>query len=278
MYCIILYIYHIILLSNTARPPTGQKGYNMINTITHTTLDHATIIARTVLRTCTNRGDSPKITEMRRDLNGRDARAYRMYAAMDNAMTVYDGNGNYCDTMIMPDMAAVMPDPLTDAADLINVAAVAILDIGRQCPCISAAIANDTPYIMPATLRRAVYRAVAQYIYANAKRPALRDIYIETLPHNDAGEITDVNYIRVTRYYDVDNITDYNAMQSMLTRIQAALSIKQRAILHKRLQGKSDVIIAADLGVTQQAVNATLQRIRRTVCALYPDAIRHFKI
>lgn len=250
----------------------------MINNITHTTLEHATIIARTVLRTCANRGDSPKITDMRRDLSGRDARAYRMYAAMDEAITVYDDNGNYRNTMIAPDMAAVMPDPLTDAADLINVAAVAILDIGRQCPCILAAINNDTPYVMPAALRREIYCAVSRYIYANAHRPALRDTYIETLPHNDAGEITDVNYIRVTRYYDVDNITDYNAMQSMLTRIRTTLTAKQWTVLHKRLQGKSDVAIAADLGVTQQAVNATLQRIRRAVARLYPYATRYLHI
>lgn len=250
----------------------------MINVTHHTTIEHATIIARTVLRTCANRGDSPKITEMRRDLNGRDARAYRMYAAMDNAVTVYDDNDNYRNTMITPDITAVMPDPLTDAADLINVAALVILEIGRTCHCISAAIANDTPYVMPATLRREVYRAVNGYIYANAKRPALRDTYIEDLSRNDAGEITDVNYIRVTRYYDVDDITDYNAMQSMLTRIRTALTAKQWAILHKRLQGKNVVIIAAELGVTQQAVSASLQRIRRTVCALFPDAIRHFKI
>ena len=250
----------------------------MMNTAHHTTLEHATIITRTVLRTCANRGNSPKITEMRRDLSGRDARAYRMYAAMDDAMTVYDNNGNYRDTMITHDMAAVMPDPLTDAADLINIAAVAILDMGRNCPCVQAAIANNTPYIMPAALRQAVYRAVNRYIYANAQRPALRDTYIADLPHNDAGEITDVNYIRVTRYYDVDNITDYNAMQIMLTRIHTALSIKQRTILHKRLQGKNVVTIADELGVTQQAVSASLQRIRRAVCALFPDAIRHFKI
>ena len=247
----------------------------MINNITHTTLNHATIIARTVLRTCANRGDSPKITDMRRDLNGRDARAYRMYAAMDDAMTVYDDNGNYRNTMIAPDMAAVMPDPLTDAADLVNVAAVAILDIGRNCPCILAAISNDTPYVMPAALRRAVYRAVSRYIYANAQRPALHDTYIEVLPHNDAGEITDVNYIRATRYYDVDNITDYNSMQSMLTRIRMELTAKQWTVLHKRLQGKNDSTIAAELGVTQQAVNAALQRIRRAVATLYPDATRY---
>lgn len=250
----------------------------MINATQHITLEHATIIACTVLRTCANRGDSPKITEMRRNLNGRDARAYRMYAAMDNAMTVYDGKDNYRNTMIAPDMAAVMPDSMTDAADLVNVAAVAILDMGRNCPCIMAAISNDTPYVMPATLRREVYRAVNRYIYANAQRPALRDTYIEVLPHNDAGEITDVNYIRATRYYDVDNITDYNAMQSMLTRIRIELTAKQWTVLHKRLQGKNDSTIAAELGITQQAVNATLQRIRHAVCVLFPDAVRHFKI
>ena len=250
----------------------------MLNNTTHTTLEHATIIARTVLRTCANSGNSPKIIDMRRDLNGRDARAYRMYAAMDNAITVYDDKGNYRDTMITPDMAAVMPDPLTDAADLINVAAVAILDIGRQCPCILTAISNDTPYVMPEVLRRKVYRAVSQYIYANAHRPALHDTYIEDLSHNDAGEVTDVNYIRVTRYYDIDNITDYNAMQSMLTRLRTTLTAKQWTVLHKRLQGKSEDTIATELGVTQQAVNATLQRIRRVVAALYPYETRYLRI
>lgn len=250
----------------------------MLSNATHTTLEHATIIARTVLRTCANSGNSPKIIDMRRDLSGCDARAYRMYAAMDDAITVYDDKGNYRNTMITPDMAAVMPDPLTDAADLINVAAVAILDIGRQCPCILKDISNDTPYIMPEALRRKVYRAVSQYIYANAHRPALRDTYIEDLAHNDAGEITDVNYIRVTRYYDIDNITDYNAMQSMLTRLRTTLTTKQWTVLHKRLQGKSEDTIAAELGVTQQAINATLQRIRRAVVALYPYETRYLHI
>ena len=230
---------------------------------THTTTEHATIIVRTALRTCAIKaGRSEKIDNMRAALAGRDAAVMRMYGrAMDN-VDEYD---------------ALRVQPLTDAADLVQVAALAIIE--ADAPCIAAAIAADKPYILPDAVRKAAYKAVHKAIYAAAVRPALRDIYIEDMAHTDDGlEISDPEYIKVTRYYDVHDWADYAVTMDMLGQIRPLLKDKQKAVLHYRLQGMSVTAIAERLGVTQQAVSDTLKRIRIKAATLWPDETRAFKL
>ena len=161
---------------------------------THTTTEHATIITRTALRTCAMKaGRAEKIDNMRAALAGRDAAVMRMYGRAMDDVDAYD---------------ALRVQPLTDAADLVQVAALAIIECAA--PCIAAAIAADEPYILPDAVRKAAYKAVHKAIYAAAVRPALRDIYIEDMAHTDDGiEVSDPEYIKVTRYYDVHNWADY---------------------------------------------------------------------
>ena len=230
---------------------------------THTTTEHATIIARTALRTCAIKaGRSEKIDDMRAALAGRDAAAMRMYGRAMNDVDAYD---------------ALHVQPLTDAADLIQVAALAIIE--ADAPCISAAIAADKPYILPDAVRKAAYKAVHKAIYAAAVRPALRDTYIEDMEHTDDGiEVSDPEYIKVTRYYDVHDWADYAVTMDMLEQIRPLLKDKQKAVLHYRLQGMSVTAIAERLGVTQQAISDTLKRIRVKASTLWPDETRAFKL
>ena len=230
---------------------------------THTTTEHATIITRTALRTCAAKaGRSEKIDNMRAALAGRDAATMRTYERAYDDMAAYD------DGYIQP---------LTDAADLVQVAALAIIE--ADAPCISAAIAADKPYILPDAVRKAAYKAVHKAIYAAAVRPALRDTYIEDLAHTDDGlEVSDPEYIKVTRYYDVHNWADYMITADMLEQIRPLLKDKQKAVLHYRLQGMSVTTIAERLGVTQQAVSDTLKRIRIKATTLWPDETRAFKL
>lgn len=230
---------------------------------THTTTEHATIIVRTALRTCAMKaGRSEKIDNMRASLAGRDAATMRTYERAYDDIAAYD-NGYI--------------QPLTDAADLVQVAALAIIECAA--PCIAAAIADNKPYILPDTIRKAAYKAVHKAIYAAAVRPALRDIYIEDMAHTDDGmEISDPEYIKVTRYYDVHNWTDYAVTMDMLEQIKPLLKDKQKAVLHYRLQGMSVTAIAERLGVTQQAVSDTLKRIRIKAATLWPDETRAFKL
>lgn len=230
---------------------------------THTTYAHATIIARTALRTCAAKaGRAEKIDAMRAALAGRDAAAMRMYGrAMDN-VDAYD---------------ALRVQPLTDAADLVQVAALAIIE--SAAPCIAAAIAADAVYILPDAVRKAAYKAVHKAIYAAAVRPAQRDTYIEDMAHTDDGmEIADPEYIKVTRYYDVHDWADYAVTMDMLEQIRPLLRERAALILNYRMQGLSVTAIAAKMGVSQQAVSAQLKRMQDKATTLWPDETRAFKL
>ena len=230
---------------------------------THTTMEHATIIARTALRTCAMKaGRSEKIDIMRAALSGRDAATIRTYERAYDDVAAYDEG---------------YIQPLTDAADLVQVAALAIIE--ADAPCIAAAIAADKPYILPDTIRKAAYKAVHKAIYAAAVRPALRDTYIEDMEHTDDGmEISDPEYIKVTRYYDVHDWADYAVTMDMLGQIRPLLRERAALILNYRMQGLSVTAIAAKMGVTQQAVSAQLKRIQDKAITLWPDETRAFKL
>lgn len=215
------------------------------------------------MRTCAAKaGRAEKIDNMRSALGGRDAATMRMYGRAMDDTDAYD---------------ALRVQPLTDAADLVQVAALAIIECAA--PCIADAIATDAAYILPDAVRKAAYKAVHKAIYAAAVRPALRDTYIEDMAHTDDGmEVSDPEYIKVTRYYDVHDWADYAVTMDMLEQIRPLLKDKQKAILHYRLQGMSVTAIAEHMGVTQQAVSDTLKRIRIKAATLWPDETRAFKL
>lgn len=235
----------------------------MINNYTHTTTEHATIIARTALRTCAAKaGRAEKIDAMRAALGGRDAAAMRMYGRAMDDTDAYD---------------ALRVQPLTDAADLMQVAALAIIECA--VPCIADAIAADAAYILPDAVRKAAYKAVHKAIYTAAVRPALRDTYIEDMAHTDDGmEIVDPEYIKVTRYYDIHDWADYAVTMDMLEQIRPLLRERAALILDYRMQGLSVTAIADKLGVSQQAVSAQLKRIQDKAITLWPDETRAFKL
>lgn len=235
----------------------------MINNYTHTTTEHATIIARTALRTCAAKaGRSEKIDNMRAALAGRDAAAMRMYGRTMDDTAAYD---------------ALRVQPLTDAADLVQVAALAIIECAA--PCIATAIAGDEPYILPDAVRKAAYKAVHKAIYAAAVRPALRDTYIEDMAHTDDGmEVSDPEYIKVTRYYDIHDWADYMITTDMLEQIKPLLTRAERAVLNYRMQGLSGDAIAERLGVSKQRISNIRRNIQRIATRIWPDETRAFKL
>lgn len=229
----------------------------------HTTTEHAIIIAKTALRTCAIKaGRAEKIDDMRAALAGRDAATMRTYER------AYDDAAAYDEGYIQP---------LTDAADLMQVAALAIIE--ADAPCIAAAIAADEPYILPDTVRKAAYKAVHKAIYAAAVRPALRDTYIEDMEHTDDGmEISDPEYIKVTRYYDVHDWADYAVTMDMLEQIRPLLTRSERAVLNYRMQGLSGDAIAERLGVSKQRISNIRRNIQRVAARIWPDETRAFKL
>lgn len=230
---------------------------------THTTTEHATIIVRTALRTCAAKaGRSEKIDNMRAALAGRDAATIRTYERTYDDIAAYDTG---------------YVQPLTDAEDLVQVAALAIIEC--SAPCIVTAIAADKPYILPDTVRKAAYKAVHKAIYAAAVRPALRDIYIEDMAHTDDGmEISDPEYIKVTRYYDIHDWADYMITADMLEQIKPLLTRAERAVLNYRMQGLSGDAIAERLGVSKQRISNIRRNIQRIATRIWPDETRAFKL
>lgn len=230
---------------------------------THTTTEHATIIVRTALRTCAAKaGRSEKIDAMRAALAGCDAATMRTYGRAYDDIAAYD-NGYI--------------QPLTDAADLVQVAALAIIECAA--PCIATAIAADKPYILPDAVRKAAYKAVHKAIYAAAVRPALRDIYIEDMAHTDDGmEVSDPEYIKVTRYYDIHDWADYMITADMLEQIKPLLTRAERAVLNYRMQGLSGDAIAERLGVSKQRISNIRRNIQRIATRIWPDETRAFKL
>ena len=226
-------------------------------------MEHATIIARTALRTCAIKaGRSEKIDDMRTALSGRDAATMRMYGRAIDDADEYD---------------ALRVQPLTDAADLVQVAALAIIEAGA--PCIAAAIAGDKPYILPDAIRKTAYKAVHKTIYAAAVRPALRDTYIEDMAHTDDGlEVSDPEYIKVTRYYDIHDWADYMITTDMLEQIRPTISKRANIVLNYRMQGLSVTAIAERLGVVPSAVSHMLKRMQDQAITLWPEETRAFKL
>lgn len=124
--------------------------------------------------------------------------------------------------------------------------------------------------------------AVRQYIYKHGQTD-FKTKYIEDLRQtNDDGETeteTDVldrvTYLKVNRYYDIDNMRDYIVTDNMLSKLN--LTPRQDAILHYRMQGFSVVDIADKLKVSHQAISKQLTKIQDEVSEKFPETVRGFK-
>lgn len=124
--------------------------------------------------------------------------------------------------------------------------------------------------------------AVRQYIYKHGQTD-FKTKYIEDLRQtNDDGETeteTDVldrvTYLKVNRYYDIDNMRDYIVTDNMLAKLN--LTPRQETILHYRMQGFAVVEIADKLKVSHQAISKQLAKIQDEVSEKFPETVRGFK-
>lgn len=124
--------------------------------------------------------------------------------------------------------------------------------------------------------------AVRQYIYKHGQTD-FKTCYIEDLRQtNDDGEteteteiLDRITYLKVNRYYDIDNMRDYIVTDNMLSKLN--LTPRQDAILHYRMQGFSVVEIADKLKVSHQAISKQLTKIQDEVSEKFPNTVRGFK-
>lgn len=124
--------------------------------------------------------------------------------------------------------------------------------------------------------------AVRQYIYKHGQTD-FKTKYIEDLRQtNDDGEteteteiLDRITYLKVNRYYDIENMRDYIVTDNMLSKL--SLTPRQYAILHYRMQGFSVVEIADKLKVSHQAISKQLTKIQNEVSQKFPETVRGFK-
>lgn len=124
--------------------------------------------------------------------------------------------------------------------------------------------------------------AVRQYIYKHGQTD-FKTKYIEDLRQtNDDGEteteteiLDRITYLKVNRYYDIENMRDYIVTDNMLAKLN--LTPRQETILHYRMQGVSVVEIADKLKVSHQAISKQLTKIQNEVSQKFPETVRGFK-
>lgn len=124
--------------------------------------------------------------------------------------------------------------------------------------------------------------AVRQYIYKHGQTD-YKTKYIEDLRQtNEDGEtettsdiLDRISYLKVNRYYDIDNMRDYIVTDNMLSKLN--LTPRQDMILHYRMQGFSVVEIADKLKVSHQAISKQLTKIQNEVSEKFPETVRGFK-
>ena len=246
---------------------------NTTSTTPRTTYEHSRIIAASTLRTlATMEGEAGKVSELRRALHGRDRRNMAMYAAMDDSETYISDSGTPYSLIAGYDAPiSTMPDTMSDASDIVNVAALAILEA-------LPGIDHDMPHILPDEARKAAFKACRAYIYAQAQRPTLKHAYIEDMAHNDAGEVIEASYIQVTRFYDISHYEDMAQYRAMMQELAPHLTDYQSAILHKRMQGMSLDAIAKTFNVGKPAICNQLAKVQKIAANIFVDAIQCFDL
>lgn len=205
-------------------------------------------VAYCAVRICRNKaGESPVLRQL---VNGFIADS----AEMRKLSVLYNADSNEQGTDIPFDGTL---STLSDSADLVNAAALAMIETdGEQ--------ATTDNYQPTEQAIKAAYKAVYHAIYASRnKKGSIKSVYVEDLQHNDSGEIVDSAYVRVTKYYDIDSIADYQYTMNMLGAISDRLTTRQAEILHYRMQGLGVQAIADKLGVDKSTITHTMDRIRK---------------
>lgn len=221
------------------------------------------IIAATALRTCA--GD-PRIDRLRVQLQ-RDIATLRITSNFtpDELRTV----GGYTVSRITVDSAAYMRgmDTITDAYDLVQTAAIALLDNGYN----PDSADNDSAI-------HAAYIAVNCAINSARSKQATRTKYLYDVVTDTDGNVTDAITIARDLTYTLDTtLEDAEYTRDTLDAIAGVLTRRQYDIIKMRLQGYTQNAIADAQHCSREAIKNQLAKARERIAANFPDMIRAYK-
>ena len=166
------------------------------------------------------------------------------------------------------DCMAVAMRPLSDAYNLVNDAVLALLDAGY-------AVDNDNDNNADAI--RAAYRAVNASIYAHRSIKVRKTVYLQDFATDEDGNITAGDYLRVTQYFVIDCLADYEVFAEFLEYVNHHAKPLTRDIVILRLKGMSATAIGERLSISQQAVSARLKALQARIRQDMPEKTRGFK-
>ena len=275
-------------------------------------LDLSTAIAYSVVRKCldpqrktaparyvvSDNGYNPAMDDLRRGIAADAALLDSTQTAADKAIrATLDKDGEPVTVTADKDaetaLNALIDRTLTDGIDLIQTAAVALLE--QAADHADGPGWLDRPYSVRRLSRRVYIRAEdsaayrddtttpAQEVYRAVRRAVQESRAVQTDPRNGYTYIEDLTadgldviYYRLQKYADLggynvngnytadrQTMTEYNAIMGKLN-----LTARQAEVLALRMRGHGYKAIATYLGVTKRAVSKTMEQIQKKALAI----------
>lgn len=244
--------------------------------------------------TVSDNGYNPALVQLKRGIAADLATLDNLRTAADRATRItFNADGDAVTVTADKDaekgLAALIGETLTDGIDLVQAAAVAILEQAAE-HADPAAPWLDVPYNVRRLSRRVYIRQDDSAAYRDETTTPIQEVYravrkavqdsraTQTDPRNGYSyieELTadglDVIYYRLQKYADLGGY-DCNGLytadrqtaadyETFIERLE--LTDRQAVVIRLRMQGKGNKAIATYLGVTPQAVQNTLAKIQR---------------
>lgn len=286
---------------------TFENAYASGKDYTAPLMDLSTAVAYSVLNKCidpqrktakdrdsvSDSGLNPALVELKRGITQDRAALERLAYCSDVATrTTYNADGDrvteITDRDAYDEQARLINDTLTDGIDIVNTAALAILEQAAE-HADGGAGWLDRPHTVRRLSRRVYIKLDDSAAYRDDETTPIQEVYrtvrkaiqnsraIQTDPRNGYSYIEDLTADGLdTIYYRLGKYTDlggYNADGNYTTDKQAALdyaaiierlqlSDRQAVIVRLRMQGNGYKAIASYLGVTFQAVQNAMKKVQ----------------
>ena len=285
--------------------------------------DLATAVAYSVLNKCidpqrktaadretvSDNGYNPALVQLKRGIAADLATLDNLRTATNKATrTAYNADGDLTTETVDKDaekaVAALVGETLSDGIDLVNAAALAILEQAAEHAngeswldskyTDPAAPWLDTPYTTRRLSRRVYIRTEDSRAYRDETTTPIQEVYravrqavqdsraTQTDPRNGYTYIEDSEngletiYYRLHKYADLGGYNcdgNYTADRQTVedyetTVARLDLTDRQAQVLRLRMQGKGYKAIATYLGVTQRAIAKTVEQVQKKALAL----------
>lgn len=286
---------------------TFETAYASGNDYAAALMDLSTAIAYSVLNKCidpqrktakdrdtvSDSGINPALVSLKRGITADRAALARLAYCSDVATrTTYNAEGErvaeIADRPAYDELNRLVNEPLTDGIDLVNAAALAILEQASE-HADSGAGWMDKPHTVRRLSKRVYIKAAESAAYREDETTPIQEVYravrktvqdsraTQTDPRNGYSYIEDLTadgletiYYRLGKYIDLGSYnddglytTDRQAAadyENIVERLQ--LSDRQAVIVRLRMQGNGYKAIASYLGVTHNAVINAMKKVQ----------------